>query len=72
MNESMNEVSKQIFAHDLPIMIIVVSSLMALGLLLMVVGGIYCDIKEKKRKKQRVKELEELLKNWKYDQSGTL
>ena len=72
MNESMNEVSKQIFAHDLPIMIIVVSSLMALGLLLMVVGGIYCDIKEKKRKKQRVQELEELLKNWKYDQSGTL
>lgn len=67
MNESMNEVSKQIFAHDLPIMIIVVSSLMALGLLLMVVGGIYCDIKEKKRKKQRVQELEELLKNWNYD-----
>lgn len=62
----------EVLGHDLPIMIIAVSSLMALGFLLMIVGGIYIEIKEKKRKKQRVQELEELLKNWKYDQSGTL
>lgn len=68
----MNEVSKQIFAHDLPIMIIAVSFLMALGFLIILVGGIVCEIKEKKRKKQRVQELEELLKNWNYDKSGTL
>lgn len=46
-----NEVMNEVLGHDLPIMIIVMSSLMAIGFFLMVAVGIYYDIKRRIKRK---------------------